>query len=159
MEPLREDIEFLEHFGVKGMKWGVRQQARLDRTNRVAAGKGSFGDKARVASTQSYATLARGHGLKGAAKIQAKDLENLKTRMDLGRTTASDYFTRFGTIKLSNFGGTGARATAKAEAKGAVKRGEMSTQAKIKAARNITIGLLVGATVGKAIGNTIAKVV
>lgn len=29
-QPLPEDLEFLEHFGTKGMKWGVRRDARKD---------------------------------------------------------------------------------------------------------------------------------
>lgn len=28
--PLQEDIEFLEHFGVKGQQWGVRKAAKLN---------------------------------------------------------------------------------------------------------------------------------
>ena len=160
MEPLREDIEFLEHFGVKGMKWGVRQQKRLDMTKRVAEGRGSFKDKVRVASAQSAYSYGRsGGGLKNAAKLQVKDLENLKKRMDLGRTTTKDYFNRMGTIKIFNFGGDGSKATAKAEAKGPIQKGKMSTQGKIKAARNLTVGLLVGAAVGRAVGNTVAKLV
>lgn len=159
MEPLQEDIDFLEHFGVKGMKWGVRQQKRLDMTKRVAEGKGSLGDRVRVAGAQSMISNIRGKNLKGAAARQVKDLENLKRRMDLGRTTTGDYLNRMGTIKLFNAGGTGDKATAKAEAKGSIKKGEMTTHAKLKVARNLTVGLLVGATVGKAIGNTVAKLV
>jgi hypothetical protein len=30
--------EFLEHFGVKGMHWGIRNQQKLDRVSRVARG-------------------------------------------------------------------------------------------------------------------------
>lgn len=26
MQPMAEDVEFLEHFGVKGMRWGVRRK-------------------------------------------------------------------------------------------------------------------------------------
>lgn len=44
--------DFLEHFGVKGMKWGQRKerrtariQRRVDRTMAVAKGKGSVGDR------------------------------------------------------------------------------------------------------------------
>lgn len=139
------------------MKWGVRQQERLNMSKRVASGKGSFEDKVRVAAAQNPISLVRGGGLKGAAKLQAKDLENLKTRMDLGRTTASDYFNRFGTIKLNHIGGTGARSTRLAEAKGTIKRGEFTTQSKIKVARNLTIGMLGAIAVGRGIGKVIAS--
>jgi hypothetical protein len=30
--------EFFEHFGIKGMHWGIRNQQRLDRVSRVARG-------------------------------------------------------------------------------------------------------------------------
>jgi hypothetical protein len=41
--------DFIEHFGKKGMKWGVRQavkqQGRLDRAYRLSTGTGSTRDK------------------------------------------------------------------------------------------------------------------
>lgn len=39
MEPIKEDVEFLEHYGVKGMKWGVvkdkYQTYKSDRRKRI----------------------------------------------------------------------------------------------------------------------------
>jgi len=34
----QEVDEFIEHFGIKGMRWGVRNQQNLERVNRVARG-------------------------------------------------------------------------------------------------------------------------
>ena len=71
--------EFLEHFGVKGMKWGVRNS---ERTARVASGNGSTGDKVRKVAGSSAVDLIRGKGVQGAAKIQVARGErkaNLKT--------------------------------------------------------------------------------
>lgn len=42
-QPLQEDIDFLEHFGVKGQKWGVRREIR----------KAHFGEADRVKKINS----------------------------------------------------------------------------------------------------------
>lgn len=50
-----ETDAFLEHHGVKGMKWGVRRtgnvQKNLDRMNRMAKGKASEADLLRAVAT------------------------------------------------------------------------------------------------------------
>lgn len=62
----------LEHVGVKGMKWGVRNERKTAQAHKVAAGKGNVGDKLAVANRASGTDLVRAKGsLKGAAKIQA----------------------------------------------------------------------------------------
>lgn len=93
--------EWLAHFGVKGMKWGVRRQQRLDRLNRVAEGKGSFRDKAKVLLTEtSQASLARNHGLKGAARARAQGLDARKKRIEAGQAKVSDLLALHGGDKI-----------------------------------------------------------
>lgn len=57
MTILQEDVDFLEHYGVKGMRWGVRKketgqnfvtrgiQKRVDRTQKIADGTATKRDK------------------------------------------------------------------------------------------------------------------
>lgn len=96
--------EFLEHFGKKGMKWGVRKEARLETTRRVAEGKGSIVDKYKVLNRNSALSVARNHGLKGAAAKQVQDMEALKSRVLAGKATTMDLLNTFGGTKIINFG-------------------------------------------------------
>jgi hypothetical protein len=77
-------VDFLEHHGVKGQKWGVRrkqnriarqvkrQQGGIDRYRRVAKGKGSLGDKLTVGLNTSLYERLREGSLQNVAK---SDLE------------------------------------------------------------------------------------
>jgi len=38
-QPLQEDLDFLAHFGVKGMKWGVRREHQTTSADRKSARK------------------------------------------------------------------------------------------------------------------------
>lgn len=93
--------EALAHFGVKGMKWGVRRQSRLDRVSRVANGTASKLDKARVAYTDvSVASLTRNKGLRGAAASRQRELEGRKQRILKGEATTKDLLALHGGDKL-----------------------------------------------------------
>ena len=48
MDPLQEDIDFLEHFGVKGMQWGVRRDRRAAALVKVGSGQGTTSQKVRA---------------------------------------------------------------------------------------------------------------
>jgi hypothetical protein len=83
--------EYLEHFGVKGMRWGVRRQRRLERLQRVGAGRGSGRDNAIVGLTEvSAVSLGRGGGLRGAARNRAAELQSRRDRIETGQATARD---------------------------------------------------------------------
>lgn len=100
-EPLPEDIEFLEHFGTKGMKWGVRKERRLDRAKRVASGNAGRADVARFIMTDtSKASVKRNKGIQGAAASRVRELEGRKARIEMGRATVKDYLALHGGDRL-----------------------------------------------------------
>lgn len=87
-----EQDEFLEHYGVKGMQWGVRNEKRLQRATRVADGTASKKDKAGFYLTDtSAASIRRNSGLKGAATVRAAELSGRKDRINAGKATMRDY--------------------------------------------------------------------
>lgn len=99
--------EFLEHHGVKGQQWGVRNEIRLQTARKVASGKGTTGEKASVLAKQSAISLIRGHGFQGAAKNDAIRLAARKKRIKTGQAKVSDILAIHGGDSLFNFGGTG----------------------------------------------------
>jgi hypothetical protein len=121
--------EFLEHFGVKGMRWGVRGtrrvQKRLDRANRILEGKGSLKDNLlRSAFTKKGINrqLQRGaddqakilagkkrvsNALATASGIKIKNLDygrkgDANAKMDNGRKAAIAYLGVVGGISLAS---------------------------------------------------------
>lgn len=73
---INEEI-YLEHFGVKGQKWGVRKtrkvQNALDRTNRIAKGKASPSDKILIGLTSGRVTKkSAARGLRRGAALQKR---------------------------------------------------------------------------------------
>lgn len=101
---LQEDADFLAHFGKKGMKWGVKNEARLQATKRVAKGKGSYKDIAKVSMRESSLSLARNKGLQGAAAKTAMKQEALKKRILKGEATTRDFLNNWGSVTIFNFG-------------------------------------------------------
>lgn len=99
-----ENFDFLAHYGVKGMKWGVRKRAkdRVKRANsnrlakrseslkRVSEGKGSIRDKAYALSTISSGKIIANKGFKNAAAEKASRLSDRNERVKSGKTTITD---------------------------------------------------------------------
>lgn len=109
-EEEKPSLDELAHFGVKGMKWGVKKAyteritKKTDRFDRVASGKGSFGDKARTLATTSTHDLAAGRGLKGAASIRsARDKAHLD-RINNGHAKLKDVLRMVGTVSNRDIG-------------------------------------------------------
>lgn len=95
--------EFLAHYGVKGMKWGVRRQRRVERARRVANRQGSLRDKASTAYNVRTTDLLARRSFSGAADRYATREENREARFQAGEATARDILARFGTsVTLHN---------------------------------------------------------
>lgn len=83
--------DFLEHHGVKGMKWGVHHQRALELHTRVAEGRGSKLDKAKAFSEMSAIDLAKHKGnVTAYSKERAHNLQAMKDRVNSGNGTAAD---------------------------------------------------------------------
>lgn len=100
------DDTLLEHFGVRGMRWGVRRENRIARLERVGSGKGSTMDKVRVGlSDTTAAAVARNHGFKNAAANKAANLRIRDARVANGHATVKDHLARHGGDRIFDTGG------------------------------------------------------
>ena len=89
---------YLEHFGVKGMKWGVRRDRRAQTHAKVGRGEGTRGERLRSAVQIGPKDFIKGRGLQGAARIKgARQLER-NARVRSGQGSVRD--------KLAYVGGT-----------------------------------------------------
>lgn len=95
---------FLEHFGVKGMKWGVRREKHLNSLKRTAEGTGSFKDKYVAINSVSALDLFRGKGFQGALRMKISELEDRKTRTTEGKRIAGDVLSDLGLVGYANLG-------------------------------------------------------
>ncbi len=87
--------ERIYHFGVKGMKWGVRKQKQLDSYKRIASGKGKTLETLRLRANVNIIELARNKGsVKRIAAGRAAVLEAQKKRFETGTTTKRDKIDR-----------------------------------------------------------------
>lgn len=120
---LQEDVDFLEHYGKKGMKWGVRKaasakagakarsanserfgnrnndvaQKRLNQIRRVASGKGSAADKFIVGFAKvPMQDLIVGGGLRGGAQVNLDRSAKIQKKVKAGRARTTDKLLRVG---------------------------------------------------------------
>jgi hypothetical protein len=101
------DTYFLQHFGKKGMKWGVRRQRRTNALLNVAKGKGTKSEKVRAALTVNAYDLVRGRGLKGAAKIKGEAQRASQNRIKSGNAKVRDRIRQVGGTKYQDIFPTG----------------------------------------------------
>lgn len=113
--------EFLEHFGVKGMKWGVRRaqrlndqaasgvdkfgnrnnkstQRRIDNVRKIASGKASAMETLRGVAfnvAPEYIVKA-GFSIKGGAQEQLDAAQKVQTKIVGGKKKATDVLLRMG---------------------------------------------------------------
>lgn len=102
----------LAHYGVKGMRWGVRKartgdlNAKASRHERVAAGKGSLRDKAVTLGGSSLYNLARSGGLKNEAARRARNERAQIERLSTGKAKATDILRAYGTVSVYSLVGS-----------------------------------------------------
>lgn len=101
--------EWLAHYGVRGMKWGVRKArtgdlgTRAARAKRYASGESKkAGGTRRLVDTASALNnygvndLVKGRGLHSSAKRHAKVYEAERTRLAKGKATGADILKAYG---------------------------------------------------------------
>lgn len=102
----------LEHYGVKGMKWGVRKArtgnlgTRAARAKRYASGKDQQGlrrvvDTASALNNYGLNDLVKGRGLHSSARRHAKVYEAERKRLAKGKATTKDLLKAYGQTLVS----------------------------------------------------------
>lgn len=97
-----DESTYLEHYGVPGMKWGVRRNRRAERLAKVGRGEGSKSDKIRALGNVSLKDVAKGRGLKGAAKLRSDIQIARNERVASGKASVRDKLAYHGSARLSD---------------------------------------------------------
>lgn len=104
--------EYLEHFGTKGMKWGVRKDSsglkgrarsaaseklnnRITANKALASGKGKFRDYQSEGFHRGIGALSKKASAKTATKLEAR-----KKRLETGKATTIDIVRTYGNLGL-----------------------------------------------------------
>lgn len=97
----------LTHYGVKGMRWGVRKARTGDiavqRTvlNRVASGDGSRRDKLNALGLSGgLIKVRKTGGLEKAAAKTSAELQAESDRLSSGKATTKDVLNAYGSVSL-----------------------------------------------------------
>lgn len=98
--------EVLSHYGVVGMKWGVRKRyvqelnTEITRLNRVATNRADLIDKIETAAQTPIHRLIKDRGIKKYAKTHAEDLKAHRERLLNGETQAKDIIRLYSHVRL-----------------------------------------------------------
>lgn len=115
-QALQEDVDFLAHFGVKGMKWGVRKdtdsgggapkrdfgsrnnkqvQRRVDKTRKIASGKASLSEKTMAALFNiPVRDIINEQSLRGAAQTALDREQRIQRKITEGKKRTTDVIAR-----------------------------------------------------------------
>jgi len=95
--PLPQDVEFLEHFGVPGMKWGVRRDRRAGALVSLGSGEGGTISKVRSARDVLHPVdLVIGRGIRGGAKRRGARQLTRNAKVRSGQANAIDTIAYYG---------------------------------------------------------------
>lgn len=101
-------MDEIRHYGVKGMKWGVRKARtaqlgkRAARNERVAEGKGSLLDKTITLGGSSTARLVTSGGLRNEAARRATNKRSEIKRLADGKAKVTDILKAYGTVSTTD---------------------------------------------------------
>lgn len=96
--PLPQDVEFLEHFGVPGMKWGVRRDRRAGALVSLGSGEGGTISKVRSARDvlRGPVDVVAGRGIRGGSKRRGRRQLARNARVRSGEANAKDLMVYYG---------------------------------------------------------------
>ena len=94
--------EFLEHFGIKGMQWGVRRDRRAAALVKVGSGQGTTSQKVRALARYTPLDAVKLRGLKKASRIRGERQLARNARVHAGESSVKDKIMFFGGVKLQD---------------------------------------------------------
>lgn len=104
----KSSLDDLTHYGVKGMKWGVKK-AYTDRKKketgfygRVASGTGNKRDKFKAVLATPIPDMVKGGGLKGGAARVDKRIQDHLDRVNNGKKTLRDTLALVGGVSVGD---------------------------------------------------------
>lgn len=98
----------LKHYGVKGMKWGVRKartgdlNAQASYQEMIARGEGNKLQKTAAAINTPFVKLLTKDGVRQHAADRAKNLRGQEERLATGKAKVSDVLKAYGTVRISS---------------------------------------------------------
>jgi hypothetical protein len=89
-------LDQIEHAGIKGMKWGVRRERRIERLARGGVKGGSAISRVRAAGRIGPVDFVRGRGVRGGSARKAVRVQGQLDRFKRGEASAVDIIKRYG---------------------------------------------------------------
>jgi hypothetical protein len=94
-----EISDFLDHHGVKGQKWGIRNKRRTQNYIDVGRGKATTSQKLRAAYNTGPIDLIKGRGFKGGAARKGAREKRASDNIANGKASARNILTRAAAIR------------------------------------------------------------
>jgi hypothetical protein len=102
----QEVEEFLEHFGVLGMKWGHRRGRRNEALGRAARREGGIPTKLRafrkITPVDFVVGLKKGQPIVGGARRKFVRVERRNARIAAGKASVKDKLIYYGSTRLTD---------------------------------------------------------
>jgi len=112
-----EKSDEIKHYGVKGMKWGVRKartgdlNVRATRQETIAKGEGTKLQKTVAALNTPFSKLVQKDGVKKHAADRAKALRDEEERLATGKAKVSDILKAYGSANVYSLVGAANKRT------------------------------------------------